>query len=315
MKNWVIFLISLLVACLVWVLHALSLNYSTYLQCKVTVTTNIEGYSNTATANEILLVRGKTSGYLVILTKGFKGDPIHLPLMVEPNHFSHCSDSSDIFSVPVSVIREKIVETLGEHLTIEYIKNDSLTFNFSREEYRKIPVNLVSTMSFKPQYMKVGEIELIPDTILVYGPAAQVSKITEIQTKALSLMNINESIQGYVELEQMPGIRFSEETIHYSLEVERYVETSRKTSIEVTNVPSDKRVTVIPSEVTLTCRIPFGLVDNPEYKEMTLVVDYNNVVDSKSSKAIPTLVNSENCEVLSYSLTPSLVDCIIVESK
>ena len=55
-KEWLLLLLSLLLAFIVWLIHSLSLQYSVFLEYRVTLSTSIEGRSRTATSEDILIV-------------------------------------------------------------------------------------------------------------------------------------------------------------------------------------------------------------------------------------------------------------------
>mgnify|MGYP003300239051 CR=1 FL=1 len=93
-RNWAILLISLLLSCFLWALHVLSLDYSAFLQYRVTVTTDMVGYSPTAVADETLLVRGKAAGFYVLNAMGFRGDPMDLEISVEQSLLTKKEDGS-----------------------------------------------------------------------------------------------------------------------------------------------------------------------------------------------------------------------------
>jgi len=315
MKNWGIILISLFVACFVWVLHALSLNYSAYFQYKVIVNTDLVGYSSSAEANETMLLRGKASGYYILRARGFHGKPMELPITIDSKFFVQDDRIENSFILFIDEIRDKIVESLDESISIDFFDTDFLTFRFDKQNYRKVPVVPVANISLNPQYMQTSDITVQPDSILIYGPEYEISSISEIKTKPISLQDLDKSAHGFVPLDLGKVVKSSNDNVHYTIRVDRYVESSRKISISVVNTPKGKDVLTIPSEVTVTCRIPFASQSISTMSTLSLVVDYNDLVASKGSKIIPQLVKDNDCTIYSYTLSPNIVECIIVENR
>lgn len=310
-RDWVIFLISLLLSCFVWALHVLSLDYSAFLQYRVTVSTDMVGYSPSAVADELLLVRGKAAGYYIMKARGFRRRPMDLQIEVDKAEMIHNNDDS--FSLPVQAIRERVMEALGEHIVIDFFDTESLTLKFVRQNYRRVPVTVVSNLEFCPQYMKVGNIQIKPDSVFLYGPADELAQITEIMTEPISHENLMSPVNGYVRLDVPDGITINKDQVRYSVSVGRYVELETTMKVAVTDVPVQKSLLTLPSEVRVSCRVPFGTKQNAFLNSLSVSVDYDDVIDSKSARLIPVLVNGSKVPVYQYEIFPPVVEGIIVE--
>lgn len=311
MKDWRIFLISLLFAFLVWVIHVFSLEYSSYIQVKVVAKANLAGYSREATADEALFLRGKAYGFYIMSAKA--SSPT-ITIEIDEKHLKPVAGEDGAFSVSVQDIREQILEAFGEQLAVDHINNEALTFHFIKQSYRKVPVSAVSNITLKKQYMQVGEITLTPDSVLVYGPESETDEIIEVNTKLIETFPLNKSTQGYIMLEPMKGIRFSEEKVHYTINVDRFVEQTRNLEVKVENVPYGKTLMLLPAEVNVTIRTPFGAKNKLGVDDVSLTVDYKDFAKSINAKVIPTL-NSNGLKVYSYTLSPAVVECVQIESR
>ena len=125
----------------------------------------------------------------------------------------------------------------------------------------------------------------------------------------ISLYDVNKSTQGVVNLEPISGFRFSEEHTTYSIDVVRYVENSSVVNLEVINLPADKGLTLVPSQVEVYYRIPFNRGEFSSLEAPTFAVDYNDFISSRLGIVIPILTNF-NGNILSYRLEPNVVKCI-----
>ena len=169
MRNLRLFLVSLLIACLVWVMHTFTLTYSATMPCAVQVTTGLKGYAPSATARETPLLRGKASGFYLLKMRGTGRKPVQLAVAVDARHFKPVAGEEDTFTLPASELRERLGEQLGDRFEIDFIDLEQLTFTFTRQSFVKVPVVASSDLDFRPQYMQVGDISLKPDSVLVYG--------------------------------------------------------------------------------------------------------------------------------------------------
>lgn len=300
------YVIALVVAFFVWLLHNLSLDYSSYLQYRVRLSTDIEGYESTALSNEVLLLRGKGSGFYILKMRGHKKSFPEIDLALGRKYLTPVRGEEGVFKVKVSEVAEKIDEAV-EDLDIDFIETQQLTFNLNKQSYKKVPVVLASDIDCKPQYMVVGSITMRPDSVVIYGNAKELEGINKVMTRSVSLDNVDKSVQGIVSLEHLEGFRIDVDEVHYSIDVKRYVEQTAVVPVTVKNTPADKNLMVLPSTVTVTYRTPV----RANVKDFHFEVDYRDYARAASSKIIPTMVGGGR-DILSYEIEPRMVECISI---
>lgn len=312
MRDLRLFLISLLIACAVWAMHTFTLEYSATLPCSVRVVTNMEGYSPTSTARETMLLRGRASGFYLIKTRGSGRQAVPLEIHVDPRHFKPVEGEPDLFSLSAQELRERLDEQLGDRFVIDFIETEQLTFPFTRESYARVPVAASLDLTFRPQYMQVGEVRLRPDTVLVYGPVKELERLTQVRTRSISYHAVDKNLQGSAALEPVPGLRLNIDQVAYDIEVDRYVETTLTLPVTAIHVPEGRSLMILPSQVEFTFRAPFrprgGRITADD---LSLVVDYNDFIHAGSPRVIPKLITGR--DVYSWRITPALVECLQVE--
>jgi len=314
MKEFRLLLASMLIACLVWGMHTFSLDYSASIPCSVRVETNLSGYASSATAREVLSLRGKATGFYILKSRGTGRRTLELTLPVDARHLRPVEGQEDTFLLPMSELRERLVEQLGERFVIEYIEPEGLTFIFTPQSFVKVPVEAALELQFQPQYMQVGEVRLRPDSVLVYGDVKELQRVTQVRTRGISRTAVDKTFQGYVSLETEDGLRYDTDRIWYEVEVDRYVENSVTLPVTVKGAPSGHMLMVLPSQVEVTYRAPFrprGGRIVPE--DLTLVVDYADFAGSGGSKVIPRLETDR--DIYGWRLKPELVECLQVEAR
>ena len=155
MRNLHLLLASLFLACLVWVMHTFSLEYSASIGCSVTAVTNLTGYAPKATARETLVIRGKGTGFFILRARWVRDRAMPVEIQVDSKYLTPVPGEDGTFTVNVPDIREKLSEQLGERFVIDFIEAERLTFAFTPQAYRKVPVAGAFDLSFRPQYMQV----------------------------------------------------------------------------------------------------------------------------------------------------------------
>ena len=309
MRDFRLLLLSVLIACLVWVMHTFALTYSANMPCTVQVTTSLQGYAAEATARETVLLRGRASGFYLLRMRGTGRKPVRLSIVEDSRHFKPVPDVEDTFSLPVSELRDRLSEQMGDRFDIDYIDAEELTFTFEPQSFVRVPVVATLEMDFLPQYMPVGEVVLTPDSVSVYGAVKEMQRVTQVRTQAIAYSKVDKPIQGYVDLDPIPGLRFDIDRVRFEVEVDRYVETTMTLPVTVKGAPSGRTLVVLPSQVELTFRAPFrpqGGRIVPE--DLALVVDYADFAGAESTKVIPQLVTQR--EIYAWRINPGLVECI-----
>ena len=314
MRNLRLFLVSLLIACLVWVMHTFSLDYSATVPCAVRVVTNLEGYAPEAEAHETLLLRGKASGFYLLKARGTGHRPMPVEISVDASRFQPVEGEEDTFSLPVTEVRDKLDETLGDRIDLDFIEAGSLTFTFTPQSFVKVPVAASLELSFRPQYMQVGQVRLKPDSVRIYGAVNELQRITEAHTAPIAFKSVDKNLRGEAALEPVAGLRFDAERVAYEVDVDRYVENTLMLPVKAVNVPAGQTMMILPSQVECTFLSSFrprgGRITADD---LSLEVDYGSFAGAGSTRMIPSLVTDR--EIYGWRLKPEMVECIQVEER
>ena len=305
-RDWAVLLLALLLAFSIWLIHNLSLRYNDYLKISVTAICNLDGYSNVSDNKCEVMARCRTTGYQV-LKYNFRPNTIEARVQFNPSVMKKMSDET--FYVTSADLQEYSHLIYGDKVSVEYFVSDTLFFNFPRQDHKRVPVYLVHSLSFMPQYMNSSEFTCEPDTITIYGDKYKIDKIDRVFTTPIRGTDLSESIQGLAPIERMRNIRFSENEVRYSMDVSRYVEIKNTYQIHAVNVPADKKMLLYPSYVEVSFKCKYPLIDD-KLDNVSVVVDYEEFITSLSGKCQVRLMNlSDN--VLSYQIDPVAVDCVL----
>jgi hypothetical protein len=157
--------------------------------------------------------------------------------------------------------------------------------------------------------MADGELEVDPDSVLVYGEPYRLENVEAVYTKPISYYDLAKDIQGVVGLEGIRGLRMSENQVRYSQGVKRFVEVSSMIHVKPVNVPSDKVMNVYPSVVKVTLRCQFPLVEDP-FSRLRIEADYNDYQKSLGGKCMLRPVGLSH-GIIDVDMDPVAVSCVI----
>ena len=308
-KEWLLLLLSVLVAFIIWLLHSLSLQYSVFFEYNLELTSSLEGRARSATSEDVLIIRGRSEGYYILRQRIGRRKTLRVTAPASSMTYRH----GDVFSVGCESIKSNIVEALGGSVELEFIVSDSLDFQFPRTASKRVPVAPRTSIVFDGQYMPLGRIELRPDSVDIYGDARLLETVDSVMTETISATGVDGPIQGICPLVPVRRVEFSEDNIFYSMNVVRYIEESMTVPVTPVGVPAGKDLIVLPSSVRMNFR---RIVSSTQYSpdDFVLAVDYDGFINTIDSEMVPELISAPE-GVISWSIEPRYVDCILLDSR
>ena len=305
MKNWVQFLLCVLLSASFWIVHNLSQNYTSIVSVPVTARSNIEGRAAVSTSEATVTAQVVASGFRHL----FLGRRHKRPVRVEfgAAEFKHVR--GEWYSIANASLYRYVPQLFGDGTSVENFISEDLEFSFPEESYKKVPVRPVLTVDFEPQYMALKPFSLQPDSVLVYGEPSRLENVTSVQTKPLELTELRSSVHGKVQLEPPSGVRLSHQEAIYSMEVSRFVEIRSEERIGTRNVPAKVDLAVLPSTATVVYRCAFPLTTDPSGKAR-FYIDWQDFNGSLTGRCVA------RCEglpdgVIDYVITPEVFDCLV----
>ena len=304
-RDLAVFLLALLLAFSIWLIHNLSLKYNDFLTVSVKAQCNIDGHTNISQNSSDVIARCRATGYKVIMADIRSGrKPVTVTF--EPSAMKQKED--DLFYVLSSDLTEYTHLIYGDGVTLEYFVSDTVFFRFPRVDHKKVPVHPVYSVSYMPQHGSNGDLQVIPDSVTLYGEARTLESIDKVITEPIKHSSLSSDVQGLVRLEKLKNVRMSVSEVHYLIDVSRFVEMKMTLPVTMVNVPSDKRLVPFPSKADVILRMSFPLKAEP--KGLELRADYNDYITSLSGKC-PLSLSGEVKGLLSYEVDPVAVNCVL----
>lgn len=309
-RDFVIFMLALLLAFSIWLVHNLSLNYTNFVSTRIIAQTNIEYRSELSTNSCVVSARVRTTGYNLLRLSYRKSD--NSKIVEFPSSVFH-HYSNDVFYTTTQELQEYAEQIFGEKARVDFLIADTLKFEFPRQEYKTVPVKPVKVISTRSQYMLTEDLVIEPDSVIVFGDEKRLESIDYILTEPISVKEASSSIYGEAFLKEEKGLRLSIPSVQYSAEVTRFIEVATTLPLYVRNVPSGKELKCFPSNVDVTFLCTFPVRSNPE-TSVVLYVDYQDYIKSLSGKCRVN-VSGIDSGILDYTIEPSSVLCFSKDSE
>ena len=286
-----------------WFIHNLSLTYSDVVSVRIQAESNIEGRSRLATGEVTLIAKCKATGFRLLALNSSRSV---IDLYVDPSDLEWVE--SDLYRLPSQALYKYASDIYGDSVNLENVISENLQLRFNAEFCKKVPVKAVSQVTFSPQHMAASELAVSPDSVLIYGSQARLGGIRSISTKPIRLLEVDRNMHGLVDYDVPSGVRVSEQSASYTLEVSRFIEIRSSADVSVRNLPDSVSLDLDPARVRVVYRCTFPVVVEPE-GNVEFWVDYSEFENSLSGAC---LIHSSDLPdgVIGYTL-----DCDVCECK
>lgn len=306
-REWIVFVLSIILACLVWFLVNLSDKYTGVISVPVVAQCNIEGYGNESSNTVLVSARCRTEGFRLVREYSRRERKV---VKVKFNKADLRRTAPGEYCVIGGAKNSYINQFFGDDAQLEAFITDTLRFVFPVENHKKVPVDVPLNFVCRSQYMPSGPFRITPDSVTVYGSQDKLDAVEKVTTNRLFLSEVDSPQHGLLKLNPIKGVRMSADEVSYELPVSRYVEVSATVNLEVLNVPAGSSLQVYPPTATVYLRCAFPIGKDP-LKSFRLYIDWKDFTSSLNGRCVPRVVRLPS-GVLDYRVEPEVFDCIEV---
>lgn len=303
-------IVAVVLSSIIWLAFNLSQQYTEVVGVQVCASSDLEGRAKKSSSTSQVLARVKARGFYFLADRFARKDEVKT-IEIRSADLTNL-EGTDIYEISESQLRRYFNEMFGNDASLESFQSGPAQFKFLTENHKKVPIKAVQMITFKPQYCDVGGIRFSSDSVTIYGSPSRLDGIDAILTGQITANDVKSSIHGTATLEAPSGVRLSMNKVGYSLDVVRYVETSRKVMLKVRNAPRGTRLSIYPSsaDVTFRCTFPYN---NKSVEKMEFYIDYNEFLKSLSGRCVIRTDKLPD-DILSYTVDPEVCECLVTEN-
>lgn len=210
--------------------------------------------------------------------------------------FSSLQDEDRAIQVDLNGLRNRSFITLPNQLgfinrqfpasqRVVSVQPDTLFFDFTSQREKRVPVEVVTALTYARQFGMVGPITVDPAYVTVRGAAEDVREITAFATAPIKGSGIQESLVREVALDgsHHPNLRVYPEKVRVEIPVGEMTEKEMQIPVEVINGDKYRSVKVLPSKVTVTLMVSLDDFANIGTDSIRMVVDMKDWESSGAS--------------------------------
>lgn len=297
-----IFAVSLGVSIVAWCVFALSNKYFYQVSTPVQYVNSPENKAFHPLQSDTVSLNVEGTGWQILFSQ----------LRLQPQSFK--VDLSGLknrnwvmFSTQLNYLNSQI----SGNQRIIAVSPDTLYFDFSKQTVKRVPVHLLSDLSFRKQYNIVDSIEIKPSYVTVTGPMEDLVKIDKWDTELLVRKNVEDNINTRLPLgkKEKGNLTIYPANVEVKIPVGETTEKVLEIPLHLENAQRGVSTTLLPSKVTLTVSVPLKHYADITRDSFQAVV---SLEDSKyKSSSLPIIIKKSPNFCIILKIEPQNVDYII----
>jgi len=307
-KKILLFSVFLLISVFIWLLSALSKNYTSVIEYPLVYTDFPEERAFVGELPGHLDLRINAIGYALLRYKMFR-KPVPISFKVSAFTLNRPGQDSSRAYILTRYLKDQVSRQLDPELQLLEIKPDTLHFQFARRVTRMLPVKPDFTFEVDKQFTVRDGIILEPDSVEVTGPDLILDTLKYATTVQSDLGLLSRNYSDKVKLRKLNDLEYNRSRVDCTIELEKYTEVQLSIPVEVLNLPDSLSLQTFPSRIKLTCNVGLSKYDRMDKNLFRAVVDYS-AIGEKTRELDVTIQNIPDY-LISYEYSPKSVEFLI----
>ena len=307
-KKILLFSVFLLISVFIWLLSALSKNYTSVLEYPLVYTDFPEERVFVGELPGHLDLRINAIGYALLRYKMFR-KPVPISFKVSAFTLNRPGQDSSRAYILTRYLKDQVSRQLPSELQLLEIKPDTLHFQFARRVTRMLPVKPDFTFEVDKQFTVRDGIILEPDSVEVTGPDLILDTLKYATTVQSDLGLLSKNYSDKVKVRKLKDLEYNRSRVNCTIELEKYTEVQLSIPVEVMNLPDSLSLQTFPSRIKLTCNVGLSKYDRMDKNLFRAVVDYS-AIDEKTRELDVTIQNIP-VYLISHEYSPKSVEFLI----
>ncbi|MCF8226652.1 MAG: hypothetical protein K9J30_12310 [Bacteroidales bacterium] len=307
-RKLLVFSFFLAISIVIWLLNALSKNYSTEIKYPITYS---RFPARKILVNELpnhLNLTVNAHGYALLSYK-LINRPVPINFAVSSYTMNMLNRDTTRFYLLTNYAREEVGRQLPSELQLMEIAPDSLIFQFANLTKKTVKVEPDLDYSIKKDFIIKRSVQIKPESVLVSGPDIFLDTLTAIGTKKLNLGELEKNYAGVLKLIDYPKLKYTTSDIECEIEIEKLTEIQLQVPVHIANLPDSIRMQTFPHFIRVSGKIGLSNYERIVPEAFWIEVDYNEVLEKKSRLQVE--IKSAPEELISISYYPQSVEYLL----
>ncbi len=303
-KKVVTFTICLSVASLLWVVHALNVNYRYSLSVPVQFLNLPTNKLIVGDLPEKLQIDIKASG-LKLLLISFRNNVNQLTI-----DFNSLKTNAKSQAYSISNGNFNLKSVINFDVEILKIRPDTLFFSLNKGNSKLVPVKANMVLNYSSGYSITSKPTVTPAYINVTGDSLALLQLDTVYTQVLNLKDVHQNYSSTVALKKtISAVNYTTKEVQVSFEVDRLTEATLKIPIQIQNKTTKETIKLMPEYVTISYLVAMKEYDHIDANSFKATVNYNFI--KLKQKTLPVEISRIPSEVKVLKVEPANISYLI----
>lgn len=287
-KNIYVIIVAFIFSIILWVSISLSNDYYATLEVPVKLVDFPHGFSTGSRIPRMISIKLKGKGWKLVSIYLSGESNFIVPVGYETgkrniNLYNYISENTWLST------EDEVVN----------IAPDTISFFIERAFAKKLKIVPKLNINFQKDYGLASRVILSPDSTLVYGPFSYLNKLDSVETEIVSIENLQAKVAKKVSLVRIPGMRFQDNSVNISLDVQKIVEKNfNNVPVKVIDAPMDREVVLFPNQISISLRGGVDILGRIDSTQLAAYVNYRDIVADSLGSVIPEVIIPENSSLI-----------------
>ncbi len=307
-RKFLVFSFFLAISIIIWLLNALSKNYTAEIKYPITYSRLPENKLLVSDVPEYFMLKVNAHGYALLSYK-LSRRPVPINFAVSSFAMNRVTGDSTKFFLLTRYAREQVARQLPSELQLLEIAPDSLIFQFAEEVDRVLPVTPMISYELGKDFTLLNKARITPDSVRVTGPDIYIDTLNSLLTEKRDLGLLEKSYKGSLRILNYDKIKTRQNEVQISIELEKTTEIQVAVPIQISGLPDSLRMQVFPQKIKVTGKVGLSKYDRMLPEAFFAEVDYNDVLDKKTR--LPVTLRRQPDDLLNSTFSPKTVEYLL----
>jgi hypothetical protein len=297
-KDSVIFLICLAISTAMWLLLSLSEIYTARIAVPVEfVNVPTDRIIVSELINE-LEMEVEAAGFSLVSYRLFSG---FSPLKIDLDNATKNEEGNSVTIVD-NYLKDQLLNKLSSQDRLVNIRPEKINIVYSSKKYKKVPIVVNDSISFRKQYFLSKKVTTKPDSVELFGPEVFLAKIEKIGTSQIKLTDVHESVSKQLNLilpDSINDVSLNTKRVNVTWSVDQYTEGTAKIGIKALGLKKHQSVRFFPDSVLLTYQVGLNEFEKISPSMFSVEADFSDSLVWKNMAKI-RLKPSTKSDKVSY---------------
>lgn len=204
-------------------------------------------------------------------------------------------------------LRPKLQDMLPGSTAVQQIQPETISAAYHRQEEKVVPVQLQAQYAPASQFQMVGQPQMEPQEVHIYGKKQDLRGIHAVLTDSVLLQNLRDTVSYIVKLQAPANVRVSPNAVTVRFVAEQFTEKSFTLPVQVTGAGHDESLRLFPQDVTVCVRVGMSHFAEVNAEDFTAVCRF----PKEEQASIPVEIEYHNPYVTNVRVTPNALEYII----